>query len=205
MIPLASTNPVKWKATIEYLKHCPEKPDRQSNPSRCIDNSTREQHEPAHTQSSDARTPNKHQRHHDPPTSPAKGLRGLANMAKSPPATPPRRHEPQQDFAECVRQRVETDTANLAPLSIEVSKRNRFPSKQKPSQAIASLPHMDAMSDTYQTTYHVYLRKYTKLLQNIRPSSKPGKHLTSLCKALNINASPRRRPFARIAGSAAGI
>ena len=67
-----------------------------------------------------------------------------------------------------------TDTANRTALSIEVSKRNRFPSKQKPSQAIANLPNMAAMSDTYQTTYDVCLKKYTKLLQNIRPTSKPG-------------------------------
>ena len=42
LIPLASPNPVKWKATCEYLKACPEKPDRSSNAGRCVDLSTHE-------------------------------------------------------------------------------------------------------------------------------------------------------------------
>ena len=39
IIPLATSNPVKWKSTLEYLKKRPETPDR-SNPTRCIDAST---------------------------------------------------------------------------------------------------------------------------------------------------------------------
>ena len=165
----------------------PEKPDKSSNPSRCIDNSTREHtitvpHPPA----MDPASPEQ-RRPRIPNTSPARGLEGLSHMEKTAP-TSNREKTTAPDNFESVRRRVEVDIAELDLTRIQITKTNRFPSKMKPTKALAQLPSIEAMSDVYKTTYEIYLKRFNnKLLQNINPKSKPGKRLNALCQTLNID------------------
>ena len=129
---LAISNPVKWKSTLEYLKKCPETPDR-GNPTRCIDASTMES---PHRVRAHARSPNMRtstpQRHPSRHESSPRGLEGLSRMAR----TPPSPHSPgrgsSQSFRELVRRRVEVDIANLSADDFEITRANRFPRKMKP-------------------------------------------------------------------------
>eukprot|EP00435_Cladocopium_sp_Y103_P063892 s250_g25.t1 len=138
LIPLAPPNPVKWKATIEYLKACPEKPDKASTPARCIDYSTRETRDHgAHRPPSNPASPEPTRRQKTATTSP-KGLDGLSRMARTP-QTSSKEEEPppHQDFAETVRRRVEADVADMNLSNVQITKTNRFTSKLKPQKALA--------------------------------------------------------------------
>ena len=191
IIPLATSNPVKWKSTLEYLKKCPETPDR-GNPTRCIDASTRES---PHRVRAHARSPNMRtstpQRHPSRHESSPRGLEGLSRMAR----TPPTPHSPgrgsSQSFPELVRRRVEVDIANLSADDFEITRANRFPSKMKPSQALTSLPSMDAMGETYKATFDIYNKRFSKLLANIKTRSKAAKHLSDLGNTLNIDVKSK--------------
>ena len=122
-----------------------------------------------------------------PNTSPARGLEGLSHMAKTPPPSSREKKTAPDNFAESVRRRVEVDIAELDLTRIQITKTNRFPSKMKPTKALAQLPSIEAMSDVYKTTYEIYLKRFNKLLQNVNPKSKPGKSLNTLCQTLNID------------------
>lgn len=191
LIPLASPNPVKWKATIEYLKACPEKPDKASTPARCIDYSTRETRDHGtHQTPSDPASPEP--THRTTAAASPKGLDGLSRMARTP-QTKNRGREPpaHEDFAEAVRRRVEADVADMDLSTVQITKANRFPSKLKPSKALAQLPSMEAMSNVYRATYEIYYKRFTKLLANINTKTKAGKNLSNLCQSLNIDNSKK--------------
>ena len=191
LICLASPNPVKWKATLEHLKACPEKPDKSSNTARCIDYTTRETHEhDTRRHSSTPAASPEPTRRRATATTPPKGLDGLSRMARTPQTDKALPHD-QEDFAEAVRRRVEADVADMDLNTVQITKTNRFPSKLKPNKALAQLPSMEAMSDVYRKTYEVYYKRFSKLLANINLKTKPGKCLNSLCQSLNIDNSAK--------------
>ena len=56
-----------------------------------------------------------------------------------------------------------------------------------PSEALASLMPMHALSPAYGAVYEIYLRKFNRLMTGMKGSSAEGKALTKLCSALNID------------------
>ena len=82
---------------------------------------------------------------------------------------------------------MDVDTANLNFSSWEVSKSHRLPKKAKFRDALAAMPKIEIMGEAYQQVFQIYKRRLERAAQNLRPSSKEGKALSSLAHAQNLD------------------
>ncbi|CAJ1435830.1 unnamed protein product, partial [Effrenium voratum] len=191
LIPLASTNESKWKATVKYLSKCPEKPESHGDVSRHMDLSTRPSDPSASTPSLPT-TAAQHDRP-DRAATPKKGFAALSALARASPAKPVVSGPPapsdqnSEEFAGWVADRITADAEGLTLDSVEVKQSNRFPCKLKPSAALKTLPPLGVMSPVYQQAFQFYLRKFQGLLADVSLSSAPAKSLKRLCDALNLD------------------
>ncbi|CAJ1339532.1 unnamed protein product, partial [Effrenium voratum] len=191
LIPLASTNESKWKATVKYLSKCPEKPESHGDVSRHMDLSTRPSDPSASTPSLPT-TAAQHDRP-DRAATPKKGFPALSALARASPAKPVVSGPPapsdqnSEEFAGWVADRITADAEGLTLDSVEVKQSNRFPCKLKPSAALKTLPPLGVMSPVYQQAFQFYLRKFQGLLADVSLSSAPAKSLKRLCDALNLD------------------
>ena len=196
LIPLATSDPTKWKATLAFLKDCPQKPDKPGHAERCnIDLNTRPSSRSPSPMSQTLTGPKRFKANVDVGASGSAALHklSLGSPLRSQPgsqdvALPPADSE---EFADWVRARIEVDTTDLAIKSLEIGRERRFARGLKPSVALSQLPSLSAMSVTYQQVYKIYLRKFSRLLANVKMSTKEGRALSQLCLTLNVDVGAK--------------
>jgi len=188
-IPLCDPDPAKWGRTLTFLKDAPVKGTPfKADSTHAIDHSAR----------TTSRSP-----------SPPGNLRGQGSPARdssargsareslralaigSPDAKPPPSDSKSEEFHKWVEERVKVDTANFSLEKWEVSKTHRLPKKTKPGDALATMSPLSLMSDAYQSTVQIYVRKLEKAINGLHGSSKEAKALTALCSSLNIDGGIR--------------
>ena len=188
LLPLATTDATKWKATLRYLKDCPEKGNNlKADHHLSIDSNARVE-SPSDEPGGGAQDSRR------PRDSTAPGLDRLRSLA----AQSPRKQASRKagdggapeaegsDFDKWLCDRVEVDTERLTTDNLEISRSHRFSKRTKPSEALARMPHISVMGEAYQCVYQLYSRKLTRLVGSIRGTSKEGKALNALCDTLNI-------------------
>lgn len=171
-LPITTTDAVKWKSVLKFLESCPEAP-RGPPSSRDVEWASGELldgpglpvvHPPQHG-----------------------GMDALRAMAVGSPSKPA--PDTSVEFADWVKRRVDTDTANFTIHSFELDCENhRFTGRKlSASKALMRLSSLEAMSDLYQTVFQIYLRKLEKIIPKLGARSKENTALNKILDALNVS------------------
>ncbi|CAE8636833.1 unnamed protein product [Polarella glacialis] len=184
LVPLATQDESKWKATVNFLKGCPEKPDPREGAARVLDFNTDLRARAV----SPVRSPQPRAL-----SSASSGKATLSAMAATPPtrgqvSSPSGREQASRDdFATLFARRVETDIANLSLASLEIDPSNRRSKKCTPAKALAAIGDTRAMSVEHQDVFKIYHRRFESLLEGVKITSRHAKPLKSLCNVLNLD------------------
>ena len=120
-----------------------------------------------------------------------------ALSACSPPPGQPRqsfRPQPGTDeYKTWLAARVEADTANLSIDDVEIDRANKLPKLMSPAEALKNLSPLTAMSKDYELVFQAYNKKFQKLLEGVKLSTKAGGALKGLAGSLNIDMA--RKPL----------
>jgi hypothetical protein len=182
LIPLGTTDPVKWGECKKYLEACPAKPDAAANthvglPVGDFEDAEKGDESRCAPASPKARSP---------------GEKALAALpAQSPPHGRPRdscRPKPGTDeYKTWLAARIEADTANLAVEDVEIDASNKLAKPLCALDALKKFTPLSAMSAEYDLVFKAYHKKFVQLLDGIKLSTKSGKALSALAGTLNID------------------
>ena len=190
-IPISTTDPIRWKNIMNFMKDCPEKSEPKQDTNRFVEwgtsvNAHRGRSKSRHPESSPRRRSRSARRSRSRRRSGGNSqndddLRSLQAWGQN---------SPQRDVnsrTAFIKKKVEEDTDTLSLDELGLGSKRKFPSKMSPAECLKSLPELRYKPEVFQAVYKVYLRKFQRLLDPLPPqSSNVGKIFSKLLEGLNV-------------------
>ena len=160
-IPIATTNPGKWRAVLKHLDSCPEKPEKSTNPKRHLETGFL-------PDDADSRLP-KRGRVSDLP---------LADSESD-----------GDGDAEQLITKAKVDARATTAENLSIPGDYRLARMMKPLTALRQMPALEHMGSSFGRIYKIYLKRFDAVMSNAAAARPGGKKLAALMRSLNISGT----------------
>jgi hypothetical protein len=190
-IPISTTDPVRWKNVMNFMKDCPEKSEPRQNVDRFVEWGSVDKGCRGRSESRHPETPRRRSKCPRRSRSPRRSgdssrknddLRTLQSWGQSSPQA-----DDVNSRTSFIKRKVEEDIETLSLDHLVLNSKHKFPSKLSPSECLRKLPEIRHKPEVFQAVYQIYLRKFSRLLDPLpSQASKLWKAFVILLEGLNV-------------------